>query len=181
MLCPIPHHADSILLLLLTSSAILTVFVSELALHVDFAPLPIFFLLYILLFPHTELAQHGVLQGERVSILMSNVAEYPLSLMAILGMGAVAVTLNGFWEGPMIKYGLEDSGTKVLIADDKRLQRLTKDGMLEELLANGLKVLVIRPSVTYPDGVLDYDAELAKHEAAPSPSVDGGGPARAGP
>ncbi len=86
----------------------------------------------------------GVRAGDRVSILMSNIAEYPLTFMAVTQMGAVAVTLNAFWSAETLEYGLDKSGSTVLVADDKRLARLAAGGALARLVQGGLRVVVVR-------------------------------------
>ena len=45
------------------------------------------------------------------------------SYMAAISIGAVAVSLNAWWTADEMIYGLEDSGTKVLIADQERAER----------------------------------------------------------
>jgi long-chain acyl-CoA synthetase len=42
-------------------------------------------------------------------------------------MGAILVGLNGWWKTDEIVYGLQDSGAKVLVADRKRVARVTGD------------------------------------------------------
>src|SRR5690606_31410480 len=39
-------------------------------------------------------------------------------------IGAVLVGLNGWWNTDEIRFGLEDSGAKVLVADAKRFERI---------------------------------------------------------
>jgi long-chain acyl-CoA synthetase len=41
-------------------------------------------------------------------------------------VGAVAVPLNAWWRGEELAYGLRDSGTKVLIADEERRRRVSE-------------------------------------------------------
>ena len=84
----------------------------------------------------------NVRHGDRVAILMSNIPEFCLAYIAATSIGAVAVTLNAFWEAEMIVYGVEDSGSTVLIADEKRLKRLLK----EDLGSTGGKVYLDRIS-----------------------------------
>jgi long-chain acyl-CoA synthetase len=66
----------------------------------------------------------GVEKGDRVAIGMRNYPEWVTSFWACQAIGAIAVALNAWWTGPELEYGLEDSGTKVLIADQERLDRL---------------------------------------------------------
>ena len=66
----------------------------------------------------------GVEKGDRVAILAANCPEWVLSFWAALGLGAIAVGLNGWWARGEILYGLGDSDPKLLIGDRKRLARL---------------------------------------------------------
>jgi acyl-CoA synthetase (AMP-forming)/AMP-acid ligase II len=69
----------------------------------------------------------GVAKGDRVAILAENGPEWILTFWATVSLGAVAVGLNGWWVRDEILYALEDADPKVLVADDKRLARLTAD------------------------------------------------------
>ncbi len=66
----------------------------------------------------------GVGPGDRVAILAANCPEWIVTFWAAVSLGATAVGLNGWWVGPEIRYGIEDSAPKVLVADAKRLARL---------------------------------------------------------
>jgi acyl-CoA synthetase (AMP-forming)/AMP-acid ligase II len=66
----------------------------------------------------------GVSKGDRVAILAANCPEWVLSFWAAVGLGAIAVGLNGWWTRDEILYGLGDSDPKLLIGDHKRLARL---------------------------------------------------------
>ena len=63
-------------------------------------------------------------RGDRVAILAANCPEWVITWWATVSLGAVAVGLNGWWVRDEIVYGLEDSGAKVLVGDQKRLARL---------------------------------------------------------
>ena len=71
-----------------------------------------------------HLVSIGVQPGDRVAIAMRNLPELPMAFWAIVSIGAVAVPLNAWWTGPELAYGLADSGARVLVADDERLERL---------------------------------------------------------
>ncbi len=63
---------------------------------------------------------YGVEKGDRVAIAMRNYPEWPMVFFAAASIGAVVVPLNAWWTGPELEYGLADSGSKVLIADEAR-------------------------------------------------------------
>ena len=64
-------------------------------------------------------------KGERVAIAMRNYPEWSLTFWAAAAVGAIVVPLNAWWTGAELAYGLQDSGSVVLFADEERLQRLT--------------------------------------------------------
>ncbi|MEM7141613.1 MAG: class I adenylate-forming enzyme family protein [Actinomycetota bacterium] len=69
----------------------------------------------------------GVEKGDRVAILGANSPEWIQSFWATIQRGAIAVAMNGWWTGDEIRYGLELTTPKVLIADRRRLERLEGD------------------------------------------------------
>ena len=89
----------------------------------------------------THLKSIGVEKGDRVAIGMRNYPEWVTSFWACQAIGAVAVALNAWWTGPELEYGLEDSGTKVLIADPERVERvehrLATLGLAESIVVRG--------------------------------------------
>lgn len=69
----------------------------------------------------------GVSKGDRVAVAMRNFPEWSVAFWSAAAVGAVVVPLNAWWRGEELAYGLRDSGTKVLIADEERRRRLPKD------------------------------------------------------
>jgi acyl-CoA synthetase (AMP-forming)/AMP-acid ligase II len=68
--------------------------------------------------------EYGVGKGDRVAILGANSPEWIVTFWATVGLGAIAVGLNGWSTGPEIQYGVADSDPKLLVADARRLARL---------------------------------------------------------
>ncbi len=66
----------------------------------------------------------GVRRGDRVAIAMRNYPEWSVAFWATTAIGAIAVPLNAWWVGEELEYGLTDSGSKVLVADGERVERL---------------------------------------------------------
>ncbi len=66
----------------------------------------------------------GVRKGDRVAVLMRNLPEWPVAFFGALLAGAIATPLNAWWTGHELEYGLVDSGTKVLIVDAERFERI---------------------------------------------------------
>ena len=71
-----------------------------------------------------RLQADGVKRGDRVAVIMRNLPEWPVAFFAGILVGAIVTPLNAWWTGPELEYGLADSGTKVVIADDERLGRI---------------------------------------------------------
>jgi len=76
----------------------------------------------------------GIKKGDRVAICMANNPEYIITFMAVTSMGAVCVLLNSWWVPDEVKYGLENSGASILIADEKRLLGLEKFTELKKIV-----------------------------------------------
>lgn len=64
--------------------------------------------------------------GDRVAISMRNYPEWIMSFTAITSIGAIAVAMNALWLPEEMEYGLKDSGSKLLIADDERVERFNQ-------------------------------------------------------
>ena len=65
-------------------------------------------------------------QGDRVAISMRNYPEWVVAFNAITSMGCVAVSMNSLWQSEEMAFALNDSGSKVLIADEERIERYLK-------------------------------------------------------
>ncbi|WP_338446443.1 class I adenylate-forming enzyme family protein [Pelagerythrobacter marensis] len=70
------------------------------------------------------LQARGVQKGDRVAVAMRNLPEWPVAFFAAVTIGAICVPLNAWWTGPELAYGLSNSGTRVLICDDERWERI---------------------------------------------------------
>ena len=68
--------------------------------------------------------QFGVVQGDRVAIIMRNLPEWVMAFWAATLAGAIVVPLNAWWSGEELHYGLEDSGSKVAFVDTERAERI---------------------------------------------------------
>lgn len=72
----------------------------------------------------TLVNRYGVTSGDRVAIAMRNSPEWVASFVAITSVGAIAVPLNAWWQGDEMAFAINDSGSKVILADSTRLHRL---------------------------------------------------------
>ncbi len=104
---------------------------------------------------------YGVEKGDRVAISMRNYPEWILGFMAATSIGAIAVAMNALWQPHEMEYGLKDSGAKLLLADQERLDRLAA---CEDAPA-GLAVIAVRATKPLAAGVRAYEEVMA--HAAP--------------
>jgi acyl-CoA synthetase (AMP-forming)/AMP-acid ligase II len=98
--------------------------------------------------------RYGVGPGDRVAILAANCPEWIITFWATVSLGAVAVGLNGWWVGPEIRYGIDDSDPKLLVADRKRLDRLegADPGVPTVVIEDEFEALVAyAPDAALPD------------------------------
>src|SRR6185503_2277213 len=66
----------------------------------------------------------GLEKGDRVALAMRNFPEWSIAFWAAAVAGAIVVPLNAWWTGEELEYGLADSGTRVLLCDGDRAQRI---------------------------------------------------------
>ncbi len=71
-----------------------------------------------------QLIADGVQKGDRVALIMRNLPEWPAAFWAGQLVGAIVTPLNAWWTGAELEYGLADSGAKVALIDDERLERI---------------------------------------------------------
>ena len=69
-------------------------------------------------------ARFGIAQGDRVAIIMRNLPEWIMAFWGATLAGAIVVPLNAWWSGEELRYGLEDSGSKVAFVDTERAERI---------------------------------------------------------
>jgi long-chain acyl-CoA synthetase len=99
----------------------------------------------------------GVIKGDRVAIAMRNYPEWSIGFWAAAAVGAVVVPLNAWWTGEELEYGLADSGTKVVIADQERAERIAPHiGEVPSLEAS----VVVRAATDLPAGMLRWEEVL---------------------
>lgn len=71
-----------------------------------------------------QLQADGVKKGDRVAIVARNLPEWSATFWGAVLAGAIVTPLNAWWTGAELEYGLQDSGTSVLIVDHERWQRI---------------------------------------------------------
>lgn len=114
---------------------------------------------------HVLVERYDVKKGDRVAINMRNFPEWITAFGAATSIGAIAVSVNAWWTGPEIEFGLVDAGAKVLITDRERVDRIG-----DRLAALNIHGLVIRAEGELPAGC-DHLADVVT-PGAPMPAVD---------
>jgi long-chain acyl-CoA synthetase len=69
---------------------------------------------------HRLIDEFAIAPGDRVAIAMRNLPEWVMAFWAITLTGAIVVPLNAWWSGEELRYGLEDSGSKLAFVDTER-------------------------------------------------------------
>ncbi|HEX3791003.1 MAG TPA: class I adenylate-forming enzyme family protein [Pseudonocardiaceae bacterium] len=68
--------------------------------------------------------RYGVRAGDRVAIVAANSAEYGLLMWAVVSIGAIVTSLNGWWTAPELEYGIRLTTPALVAGDERRLARL---------------------------------------------------------
>jgi len=109
----------------------------------------------------------SVRPGDRVAIAMRNYPEWIIAFAAITSVGAIAVCLNAWWTPEEMAYGLEDSGSSLLIGDRERLERAaTASHRL------GIRSIGVRLASVTPAGVTRYEDAVVSGAALPDVDID---------
>jgi long-chain acyl-CoA synthetase len=66
------------------------------------------------------LTARGLQRGDRVALLSANSPEWVVAFWACAAASAVCVPLNAWWRAEELQFALEDSGSRVLICDERR-------------------------------------------------------------
>ena len=111
----------------------------------------------------------GVRRNDRVAVCMRNYPEWPATFFAPITLGAVTVSLNGWWSGEEIEYGLRDAGARALIVDGGCLERIR-----DKLPELGIQAVAVRSRRALSEGIIAWDEALnsaSGRELRPVPSA----------
>jgi len=104
---------------------------------------------------------NGIRQGDHVAIAMRNYPEWMLCYWAIACIGAVSVGVNAWWVADELKFGLQDSGTRLLICDAERLARFCEvREAFPDLMVAAVRVDDVPAGVTPWSEVLSAEPEM---------------------
>ncbi|OYU69036.1 MAG: fatty acid--CoA ligase [Alphaproteobacteria bacterium PA2] len=123
-----------------------------------------------------QLLADGVKKGDRIAVIMRNLPEWPVAFWAGILVGAIVTPLNAWWTGPELEYGLADSGTKIAIVDDERLERITEslDALpaLEKVYVARFAGAPLHERAHLLEGVIGKVNDWDKLPALPLPQVE---------
>ena len=105
---------------------------------------------------HVLVTDYNIERGDRVAISMRNYPEWILSFMAVTAVGGIAVAMNALWRPDEMAFGLSDSGAKLLIADQERLDRFAD---IDPVL--NIQVIAVRPDASIHPNLADLVSAYA--------------------
>ena len=111
--------------------------------------------------------KYGVKKGDHVAIAMRNYPEWCAAYMGLISLGAVVVPLNAWWKSDELRYGLEDSGAKLVIVDAKRLEFIKP--FKAEL---GLTLILAHEKAQGADATFEDLVAGAKNDTCPSVKIE---------
>ena len=120
------------------------------------------------------LLDSGVKKGDRVALAMRNLPEFPVVFFAATCIGATIVPLNAWWTGAELAFGLENSGSRMLISDPW-IWKKWKDEL--KAVPNIEQVIVARADKPSDDfisleSILGKPSDYGKLPDAKIPAVD---------
>lgn len=111
-------------------------------------------------------SKYGVAPGDRVAIASRNNPEWMMAFIAIVSIGAVAVPMNAWWTTEELEYGIEDSGSRVVVADAERVARLVPIAERYDL-----QIISVGDVSSLAVATGDFDALQAEFAGAAMPEV----------
>ncbi|MFJ3367029.1 class I adenylate-forming enzyme family protein [Pseudomonas sp. NPDC086251] len=112
------------------------------------------------------IARFGLRPGERVAIAMRNQPAWLVAFAAIQRCGAVCVPLNSWGLRDELQYALQDSGSRLLLCDEARLDIL-RENLPRELRAT---IVVGVEGGSLPENCVRFE-DLINAPASPLPAI----------
>jgi acyl-CoA synthetase (AMP-forming)/AMP-acid ligase II len=103
----------------------------------------------------------GIQRGDRVAVVGPNTLDYALTLWALAWLGAISASLNGWWTGDELRYGLNLSAPKLLVGEERQLARVGSEARVPTLtfdrlfstLGAAAKGIPVEPALVEDDPV----------------------------
>ncbi|MDT8429140.1 MAG: class I adenylate-forming enzyme family protein [Pseudomonadales bacterium] len=106
-------------------------------------------------------------KGDRVAICSRNYPEWCIAYMAVTMIGAIVVPMNSWWQADELLYGLEDSGSRLLFADQERIDRLAT---LEQPL--NIDIIAIKPDAASNKRLPDFFSIVSQGARLPQQDLN---------
>jgi acyl-CoA synthetase (AMP-forming)/AMP-acid ligase II len=110
--------------------------------------------------------RYGIVPGDRVAIVAANAPEFALLMWAVVSVGAVVDGLNGWWTGPELRYGIELSGPRLIVGDERRLARVPQDAVPAGVPVATLDAIVIEARAAAKSGVTAVVVDVDEDDPA---------------
>ncbi len=118
---------------------------------------------------HALIDEFGIQKGDRVALAMRNYPEWITSYVAITSIGAVVVPLNAWWQTDELHFALTDSGSKLVLVDAERLERLEAGDPIDTQIvtvrcpesAHPRLEDALSPGATMPEVEIDPDDDIS--------------------
>ncbi|MDO8910199.1 MAG: class I adenylate-forming enzyme family protein [Pseudohongiella sp.] len=114
----------------------------------------------------TLLNRYQIKKGDRVAICSRNYPEWCLAYMAATMIGAIVVPMNSWWQSNELVYGLNDSGSKVLFADQERINTLAP--VMDQVSVEIIAIKPEAPTTQFPE----FHALVAEGLTSPQHNLD---------
>jgi long-chain acyl-CoA synthetase len=110
------------------------------------------------------LAAGGIAAGDPVALLLPNSPAFVVSLLAVTGIGAVAVPLNPYFKPDELEFYFRDSGVRAAIADDATI------AVAERIAASRERDLLLVRAGGERRGARSLDRLIEEHPAERLPA-----------
>lgn len=108
----------------------------------------------------------GLVPGDRVAVMMGNVAEFLAAWLGIVRLGAIEVPAHAAYRGPLLAHVLSESSPRVLFVDDRFCERL------RDLDLPALERLVVRGELDAAEGLPWPATPIGELVDGPTPGDD---------
>jgi long-chain acyl-CoA synthetase len=123
-----------------------------------------------------RLIDDGVKPGDRVAIIMRNLPEWPAAFWGAVLAGAIVTPLNAWWTGAELEYGLQDSGSSIVIVDIERYERirehLPKCPDVRKVYVSRAKEEIADPLVTRLESTIGPVSAWGSHGGGDQPTSE---------
>ena len=123
-----------------------------------------------------RLIDDGVKPGDRVAIIMRNLPEWPAAFWGAVLVGAIVTPLNAWWTGAELEYGLQDSGSSIVIVDIERYERvrehLSKCPDVRKVYVSRSKEEIADPLVSRLESAIGPVSAWGSHSGGDKPTTE---------